>query len=153
MSDDQYTAESPRDEYLVKWEREVRRNDSLSTKMIEMQRTLWARDFEIAELKGKLSAKHEYACRMDALAEERNIEIVRLRADVAQLQERIAARDRLLAMHEEFFVWRMCPETKTCPPWWNAARAQADEHDGGNEFCIRYMRRAREAIDAESPNP
>lgn len=71
----------------------------------------------------------------------------RMVSDIAKLLAAVADRDRLLAMHEEFFVWRMCPETKTCPPWWNAARAQADERDDGNQFCIRYMRRAAQVME------
>lgn len=47
---------------------------------------------KIARLRAEVDAKHDYACRMDGLAEERNIEIQRLRADLARVT---AQRDRL----------------------------------------------------------
>lgn len=65
----------------------------------------------------------------------------------------VRARDRLLAMHEEFFVWCMNACSETCPPWWREARDQGEENDDGRAFCIRYLRRVRESTIDSRPSP
>jgi uncharacterized small protein (DUF1192 family) len=55
---------------------------------------------EIERLRAEVERKHDYACRMDALAEERLMEITRLRAEVSRLTDELQQVANEIALAE-----------------------------------------------------